>query len=181
MSDKETMLFGVPVPSDNPVFLTIVGIHIILGIICVLSGAAAIIIKKGSRTHTTSGKIYYWGLVLVFITVIPLSIMRWPHNNHLFALGAFSMLSALVGRRVAQIKPNAWPRIHTVSMGLSYILLLTAFYVDNGKNLPFWNRFPQLFFWVFPAAIGVPILAYAVLRHPLNRRKTSLEVPRDRL
>ena len=24
-------------------------------------------------------------------------------------------------------------------MGLSYILLLTAFYVDNGKSLPLWK------------------------------------------
>ena len=171
MSDKETILFGVPVPSDNPLFLTIVGIHIMLGIVCVLSGAVAMLTRKGSRTHTTSGKIYYWGLVLVFITVVPLSIMRWPHNNHLFVLGAFSMLSAFVGRRVARDKTNTRFRVHTILMGLSYVLLLTAFYVDNGKHLPFWNQFPQPFFWIFPAAVGLPIIAYALVRHPLNKQK----------
>ena len=28
-------------------------------------------------------------------------------------------------------------------MGASYILLLTAFYVDNGKNLPLWRELPE--------------------------------------
>jgi uncharacterized membrane protein HdeD (DUF308 family) len=171
MVENETVLFGIPIPSDNPLFLTIVGIHIVLGIVCVVSGAVAMLTKKGSRNHTTSGKIYYWGLVLVFISVIPLSIMRWPHNNHLFVLGAFSMLSAFVGRRVARTKKDRWPRGHTILMGLSYVLLLTAFYVDNGRNLPFWNLFPQLFFWVFPAAIGLPIIVYALRKHPLNQRQ----------
>ena len=27
-----------------------------------------------------------------------------------------------------------WFRVHLAGMGLSYILMLTAFYVDNGKN-----------------------------------------------
>jgi hypothetical protein len=29
-------------------------------------------------------------------------------------------------------------------MGASYILLLTAFYVDNGKNLPLRGSYPKL-------------------------------------
>src|SRR5713226_5732494 len=37
-----------------------------------------------------------------------------------------------------------WARFHIVGMGLSYVLLLTAFYVDNGKNLPLWNRLPPI-------------------------------------
>jgi len=52
-------------------------------------------------------------------------------------------------------------------MGLSYILLLTAFYVDNGKNLPLWNKLPQIAFWVLPAAAGIPFIVRALLRHPL--------------
>jgi rsbT co-antagonist protein RsbR len=33
-------------------------------------------------------------------------------------------------------------------MGASYILMLTAFYVDNGPNLPLWSELPWLAFWV---------------------------------
>lgn len=55
-------------------------------------------------------------------------------------------------------------------MGASYILLMTGFYVDNGKNLPFWRLFPQWFFWVFPAIVGVPIIIYALRTNSLNRK-----------
>jgi hypothetical protein len=50
-------------------------------------------------------------------------------------------------------------------MGASYILLLTAFYVDNGKNLPLWRELPEVAFWFLPSAIGVPLILYAL--HPL--------------
>ena len=36
-------------------------------------------------------------------------------------------------------------------MGASYIFMLTAFYVDNGKNLPLWRELPQIAFWLDPA------------------------------
>jgi hypothetical protein len=55
-------------------------------------------------------------------------------------------------------------------MGLSYILMITAFYVDNGQNLPLWKQLPPIAFWILPALIGVPILLNAYLRHPLVRR-----------
>ena len=50
---------------------------------------------------------------------------------------------------------------------ISGILTLTAFYVDNGKNLPLWRELPQIAFWLLPGAIGVPLILYALLRHPL--------------
>lgn len=169
MSEKETVLFGIPIPSDNNIFLVIVTIHICLGIVCVLSGLLAMVSKKGSRTHIASGRTYYWALMLVFITVVPLSIMRWPLNNHLFILGTLSFGTAYYGRHVIRQGKLASSRLHTICMGLSYIFLLTAFYVDNGKHLPFWKQFSQLFFWIFPAALGIPIIVYSLLRHPLNK------------
>lgn len=170
MNEKETILLGIPVPSDNKLFLTIVAIHILLGIVCVISGLVAMLSEKRRGNHSLSGKIYYWMLLFVFITVIPLAIMRWPHNNHLFVLGAISFFSAYYGRRLAHNPKPGWARLHTVCMGSSYIFLLTAFYVDNGKNLPFWNQFSQPFFWLFPAVIGTPILIFVLWRHPLNRK-----------
>jgi hypothetical protein len=51
-------------------------------------------------------------------------------------------------------------------MGASYILLLTAFYVDNRKNLPLRRELPQIAFWFLPAVIGSPITLYVVWTHP---------------
>jgi hypothetical protein len=44
-------------------------------------------------------------------------------------------------------------------MSASYILLLTAFYVDNGKHLPVWRSLPHLAYWLLPSAVGLPLVA----------------------
>ncbi len=59
-------------------------------------------------------------------------------------------------------------------MGLSYIFMLTAFYVDNGKNLPFWKELPAIALWVLPAVVGIPIIVRALLRHPLLRQSKDI-------
>src|SRR5262249_18995850 len=66
-----------------------------------------------------------------------------------------------------------WVRLHITGMGFSYILMLTAFYVDNGKNLPLWKELPQFAFWLLPAAVGIPLLLRTLLKHPLARRDSS--------
>ena len=58
-------------------------------------------------------------------------------------------------------------------MAASYILMITAFYVDNGPNLPLWRELPPLAFWILPALMGAPILVHALLRHPLVRQRSS--------
>ncbi len=63
-----------------------------------------------------------------------------------------------------------WVSLHITGMGASYVLLLTAFYVDNGKSLPLWQDLPAIAYWVLPASVGVPLIIRALLRHPLARR-----------
>jgi hypothetical protein len=55
-------------------------------------------------------------------------------------------------------------------MGVSYVLLLTAFYVDNGPHLPLWRALPPLAHWLIPSVVGVPILIWVHARHPLLSR-----------
>lgn len=173
MNEKVTFIFGVPVPSDNRLFLAIVVFHIILGLICVISGLVAMLSQKTKKNHALAGKTYYWAMTVLFITVVITSLMRWPYNTHLFIVGTCAYTFTFVGQRLARKhKPN-WTRLHTVCMGLSYVLLLTGFYVDNGQHLPFWKQFPQIFFWFFPAAIGLPIIIYVCYNHPLNRRRVN--------
>jgi hypothetical protein len=95
-----------------------------------------------------------------------LSFMRWAENYHLFILGVLSFAFALFGRIAVQRRWHQWPKLHLTGMGTSYILTLTAFYVDNGKNLPLWRELPEIAFWFLPT-IGVPVILYALLRHPL--------------
>lgn len=45
---------------------------------------------------------------------------------------------------------HSWADFHVTGMGLSYVLMLTAFYVDNGKSLSLWRDLPHLAYWVVP-------------------------------
>jgi hypothetical protein len=171
VEDKETIIFGVPVSSDNKVFLTFIAAHIILGLVCVLAGLLAILYNKNSEVHKYGGKIYFWGYTVLFVTIIITSIMRWPHNIHLLTIGSLGYILAFTGRRMAQNHPKNWTRFHTGFMGLSYVFLLAGFYVDNGKNLPFWNQFSRWQLFIFPFVVGVPIIIYVLFTHPLNKRR----------
>jgi uncharacterized membrane protein len=170
MPSNTTIVFGVPVPSVDPVFLAVVRFHISVGIACVVAGIAAMVSHKGRGRHSTFGTIYYWCLALVVASATGLSVVRWAENYHLFFLGALSLIAATVARTALRQRWHNWVRRHITGMGLSYILMLTAFYVDNGKNLPLWRELPQWTFWVLPSMLGAPIIIYTLLRHPLARR-----------
>jgi hypothetical protein len=168
--EQQTDLFGIPVPSTDPVFLGFVVVHIAISLVAVVSGLMAMLVAKTSLRHKRSGSIYFWAISFSFLTIIILSLMRWPHNVHLLTIGVLTFCLTFSGRKLARKKYKHWTRIHTVCMGFSYVLLLTGFYVDNGKNLPFWRMFPAWFFYVFPSVIGIPIIIKVLLTHPLNRR-----------
>ena len=95
-------------------------------------------------------------------------VLRWAENYHLFILGALSLALLISGARCpAALAPMA--RLHLTGMGASYVVMLTAFYVDNGKNLPLWKELPEIAFWLLPGAIGMPLILYALFGHPLVR------------
>jgi hypothetical protein len=168
MADKiTTVILGIPIPSTDPVFLAIIGVHVLFGLAAVTVGAVAMLSKKGRGRHSRFGTVYFWCLVGVFLTMSALSFMRWAANYHLFILGALSFAAASFGRMAARQRWPEWPRLHLTGMGLSYTLMLTAFYVNNGPNLPLWRELPNLVFWVLPGAIGAPLILYALYRHPV--------------
>lgn len=169
--EETTDIFGIPVPSTDKVFLTFIVVHILISLVCLISGMLAMLSEKGGKKHSIYGKVYFWSMLSAFATVIILSILGWPDNIHLLSIGILAASSTYLGERLAKLHPRNWTRLHTIYMGLSYIFLLTGFYVDNGKNLPLWKVFPQWFFWVFPAFIGIPIIYKALKHHPLNKRQ----------
>jgi hypothetical protein len=63
---------------------------------------------------------------------------------------------------------HRWRRfivVHIVGMGAAYILMLTAFYVDNGKSLPVWKQLPVVAYWVAPSFVGIPLIIRALRRY----------------
>jgi hypothetical protein len=165
-----TIVAGIEIPSTNPVFLTVVGIHVLLGLACAITGVLAMLSRKRAGRHPRYGTIYFWCLGAVFLTASSLAAVRWAHDYHLFILGALSFAAAYVGRRAMQQRWRYWVRLHIAGMGSSYVLLLIAFYVDNGRFLPLWQDLPPIAYWLVPAAIGIPLIVRALLWHPLARQ-----------
>lgn len=167
--DDTTVVLGIPIPSTAPIFLAAVAFHVLVGLVCVVAGAVAMLSPKRAGRHPTFGTIYYWSLVVVFVSATGLSVVRWAEDYHLFILGLLAVIAASLGRAARRRRWLGWVRLHIVGMGLSYILLLTAFYVDNGKSLPLWRDLPTIAYWLLPAAVGLPLIVYALIRHPLAR------------
>jgi len=170
LTEQGIMVLGIPIPSSSPFFLARVGVHVAAGLICVIAGLVAMLSSKRVGRHPSAGTVYYWSLVVVFGSMTLLSIVRWPHDIHLFIVGILSFAAGFIGRAARRQLWAGWPRIHMSGMGLSYILLLTAFYLDNGPNLPVWRHLSRLTYWLAPSLVGLPILLWALVRHPLVRR-----------
>jgi hypothetical protein len=168
---------GIEVPCDSAAFLVVLAIHIPFGIACVLAGLVALLSKKQSGRHPKFGTVYYWSLTVVFVSAGVMTSLRWAEDYHLFILGTLSFAAALFGRMARRRRWNGWVRLHILGMGLSYILMLTAFYVDNGKSLPLWKELPTLAYWILPSAVGVPLIVHALLHHPLARQSGKEMTP----
>ncbi|MDP2342670.1 MAG: hypothetical protein Q8O67_17060 [Deltaproteobacteria bacterium] len=98
-----------------------------------------------------------------------MSAHRWQEDWPLFVLGVLAVAAAGAGVLVRRRRPAAL-RAHLSAMGLSYIATLTAFYVDNGPQLPLWNQLPPIAFWFLPSVVGLPIVIWALVRRTTNAR-----------
>lgn len=160
--------FGIEIPDAGPVFLVSVAIHIVAGLTAVVTGAMVMLMRKGTPRHRRFGWAYVIALVVVFLTMVVMVAIRWPLNLHLLVLGTVSLAIALLGVLNRRRRwPDSW---HILAMGSSYIAMLTAFYVDNGPQLPIWNLLPGWVFWVLPAAVGAPLIGWAVWRRTNHDR-----------
>jgi hypothetical protein len=99
MDDGVTDIAGIEIPSTHPVFLTVVAIHVLLGLACVVTGAVTMLSQKAAGRHPRYGTIYFWCLAAVFLTAASLAAVRWAEDYHLFVLGALSFAAACLGRQ----------------------------------------------------------------------------------
>ncbi|WP_431203220.1 DUF2306 domain-containing protein [Bradyrhizobium betae] len=166
---ETTIVAGIEIPSTDPVFLAVIlGVHVPLGIACVAIGAIAMLSEKRRGRHSKLGTNYFWCMLALSASATFLSLMRWHENYHLFILGALSFACAWFGRSALRHRWRNRVRLHIAGMGLSYVLMLIAFYVDNGKQLPLWKELPHFMYWLIPLAVGIPLIVRALLWPPLT-------------
>jgi uncharacterized membrane protein len=170
MQTGATEIAGIVIHSDDPLFLSVVGVHLLAGLAAVTAGLVAMFSKKRRGRHSQWGNIYFWAIVAVFASATLLATLRGPEDFHLFLLGAAAFALAWIGRSARRGRWRSSLRVHLAAMGLSYIVLLTAFYVETGDQLPLWKELPPILYWIIPAAVGLPFILHALVRHPLVRR-----------
>ena len=186
MIEGITNVAGIEIPSADPIFLAVVGIHVLLGLASTVTGAIAMLIQKRAGRHPRYGTMYFWCLAGVFLTAAGLAAARWAEDYHLFVLGALSFAAACFGRQARRRRWRNWARLHIIGMGTSYVLLLIAFYVDNGKQLPVWRELPHftIGYCLWPSGFRSSFALCCGIRWPdkrvhLNQRSCTFTHRRD--
>jgi hypothetical protein len=172
-------VFGLVIPDAGPVFFTALGAHVLAGLTCVIAGALAATTRKRPGRHPRAGRVYVWGLAIVFVTATVMAVIRWHEDAHLFAIATVAFGLGMFGWRSRRAHRPGWVRWHAIGMGGSYIALLTGFYVDNGPQLPVWDRLAHWTYWVLPAAVGVPLIWLALHRYRTGVRSRPLATGRS--
>ena len=161
-------VLGDQVGSTAPAFLAILAIHVIAGLTAVITGAIAALARKGSPRHIRAGRWYYRAITAVFATAAGLAVMRWSQDYYLLIIGAVAFTAATAGY-LHRRRHRPGDTGHIAGMGVAYTAMLTAFYVDNGPQLPLWDRLPTLAFWLLPSAIAAPVITRALIRAKRNQ------------
>jgi hypothetical protein len=164
-------VLGLPVPDAGPLFLIALAVHVTAGLTCVGRGAVAALSRKGGGAHRRFGRVYFWGLAVVFATMTVMSAIRWRENAHLFAVGPLAFAAGCAG--YLDRRNRLSDRVHITAMGSSSVLLLTGFSIDNGPHLPIWDHLPAWTYWTLPGLIAVPIIGRAIRRRRPVKEKTS--------
>jgi hypothetical protein len=162
------MIDGLPLTF----FLPLV-VHAVAGLTAGITGILTFIAPKGPGRHHQWGERYLVAYSIVVLMAVILSVQHWPQDAYLFGLALLGGSCALVGysaRRfrdehvVLRLLGEHWVIVHIVGMIGSYVVLWTAFYVDNGHLIPLVNRLPVLVFWMAPTLIAVPFLIRSLSR-----------------
>jgi uncharacterized membrane protein YwaF len=116
-------------------------VHIIAGSLALLSALVALAIKTldaAHRWHVYSGTAFLWSMVVVFITAVPLAIIK--ANTFLFVIAIFSVYLALSGWRYAKYRqgkptPLDWGSAGVMVATSIAMVLLGAFMLISGEAI----------------------------------------------
>jgi hypothetical protein len=164
---------GLLIPDAGGVFLAALVVHVLAGGVCVLSGAVAASARKLPGRHPRAGTVYVCGLMVLVLTAGVLAVVRWPHDVHLLLIACVTCAFGAAGWLVRRRRRDGWMRWHGMAMAASYVALLTGFYVDNGPQLPLWDRLPTVAYWVLPTLVGVPLTWRALIRNGAVSRRPA--------
>lgn len=95
---------------------TLLILHIVAGTTALVSGLLAILTAKGKRLHRKSGRLYFWAMITVGLTAIPLALMK--ENWFLFGVAFLSAYLSYAGKRSIDTKLKGWKGFDYAVMGI---------------------------------------------------------------
>ena len=113
-------------------------IHIIAGTVSLLAAALAVASGKEKKEHILAGRTYFWGMFLIFITAIPMSIIS--SNLFLFPVAIFSFYLAYAGMRFARNRTGIASTFDWAAVGLMILsgiamwCLATLYFINNNTQ-----------------------------------------------
>ena len=116
----------------------LLAIHILAGTTALFAAAFAICSEKGKKTHIIAGRTYYWGMVGIFLTALPMSIII--KEIFLFLVAFFSFYLAYAGRRFAQNRKGIASKVDWIAVGLMIAaglgmwILAAFYYIENNSH-----------------------------------------------
>ena len=144
-------------------------IHILAGIIALLCAALAVSSKKGKKLHVLSGRTYFWCMVAIFLTAIPMSIIS--SNIFLFLIAVFSFYLAFSGMRFARNRKGVattldWITVSLMILSGAGMWILAGIYFTNNNS----QYIPLLVFGFLAVFLG-----YGDFSSHKNRTATGKE------
>jgi hypothetical protein len=118
-------------------------IHITAGMISLLSGLLAIFFRNKVKIHKKFGMVYFYGMTVVFITAVYISVYR--HNIFLFCVAFFTYYSCLTAYRALKLKrlhidqkPTRWDWAIEIFFGSMHVgFVIFAVFIFIKGNIAF--------------------------------------------
>jgi len=116
----------------------LLSIHILAGSVALVSAALALSTEKGKKFHVLIGKAYFWSMVIIFLTALPMSIITG--NVFLFLIAIFSFYLAFSGMRFAKNRTGVPTRVDLIAVNFMFLsgvgmwILAIIFFIDNNSQ-----------------------------------------------
>ena len=112
--------------------------HIFAGFISLIAAVFAVVSSKGKQAHILAGRTYFWGMAVIFLTAIPMSISS--SNVFLFLIAIFSFYLAYAGLKFARNRTGTanlfdWVAVGLmVFSGLAMWFLALVYFMNNNSQ-----------------------------------------------
>ena len=136
-------------------FNTLLVLHIAGGAISLFTGSVVMILKKGSKTHTRIGRIYFYSLLLAAIVSFPMSYLH--SSLFLFIVGVFTSYMLLSGKSYLNKRSSADVKVTDWILALVMLLFGLAF-----LGFGFLNIFKGVYFGVVLVAFGGISISFVI-------------------